>query len=113
MNKGSLHPGGFTSSLFHGMMEKIHQGGSAMSEKITYQEIHAYMLKKTQEYYQDPPQVLIQATAAKFAAQGQILSPEEARKAVSLIDIQRYLKEEMSQKWPEFMGTIPQNSLKD
>ena len=84
-----------------------------MSETVTYQQIHAYMLKKTQEYYVNPPQVLIQATAAKYAAGGQILSPEEARKAVSLIDIQRYLKEEMSQKWPEFMGSIPNNSLKD
>ena len=84
-----------------------------MEEKITYREIHAYMLKKTQEYYQNPPQVLIQATAAKYALAGQILTPEEARKAVSLIDIQRYIKEEMSQKWPEFMGSIPSNGLKD
>ena len=84
-----------------------------MEEKISYKEIHAYMLKKTQEYYQNPPQVLIQATAAKYALAGQILSPEEARKAVSLIDIQRYIKEEMSQKWPEFMGSIPSNGLKD
>lgn len=84
-----------------------------MEEKVSYKEIHAYMLKKTQEYYRDPPQVLIQATAAKYAMAGQILSPEEARKAVSLIDIQRYIKEEMSQKWPEFMGSIPSNGLKD
>lgn len=84
-----------------------------MAENISYKEIHAYMLKKTQEYYQNPPQVLIQATAAKYALAGQILSPEEARKAVSLIDIQRYIKEEMSQKWPEFMGSIPSNGLKD
>ena len=84
-----------------------------MEEKVSYQEIHAYMLKKTQEYYRNPPQVLIQATAAKYAMAGQILSPEEARKAVSLIDIQRYIKEEMSQKWPQFMGSIPSNGLKD
>ena len=84
-----------------------------MSQKVTYQEIHAYMLKKTQEYYLNPPHVLIQATAAKYALAGQILSPEEAKKRVSLIDIQRYLKEEMSQKWPEFMGSIPSNGLKD
>ena len=84
-----------------------------MGEKVTYQEIHAYMLKKTQEYYKDPPQVLVQATAAKYAAAGENITMEEARKYVSLIDIQRYLKEEMSQKWPEFMGTIPSNGLKD
>ena len=84
-----------------------------MGENISYKEIHAYMLKKTQEYYQNPPQVLVQATAAKYALAGQILTPEEARKAVSLIDIQRYIKEEMIQKWPEFMGSIPSNGLKD
>ena len=84
-----------------------------MEEKVTYQQIHAYMLKKTREYYENPPQVLIQAAAAKYAAMGQILSPEEARKAVSLIDIQRLIKEEMSIKWPEFMGSIPSNGLKD
>ena len=84
-----------------------------MGESVTYQQIHAYMLKKTQEYYQNPPQVLIQATAAKYAAMGVNLTLEEAGKQVSLIDIQRYLKEEMSQKWPEFMGNIPSNGLKD
>ena len=83
-----------------------------MAEQVTYQEIHAYMLRKTREYYENPPQVLVQATAAQYAAQGQILTPEEARKLVSLIDIQRYLKEEMSRKWPEFMGSIPENSLR-
>lgn len=84
-----------------------------MAENVTYKEIHAYMLKKTQEYYQNPPQVLIQATAAKYAAAGQNITMEEARKLVSLIDIQRYLKEEMSQKWPQFMGSIPSNGLKE
>ena len=84
-----------------------------VSENVSYREIHAYMLKKTQEYYQNPPQVLIQATLAQYAAAGQNITMEEARKLVSLIDIQRYLKEEMSQKWPEFMGNIPSNGLKD
>ena len=84
-----------------------------MEEKVTYQEIHAYMLKKTREYYENPPQVLVQATAAKYAAAGQEITMEEAKKLTSLIDIQRYLKEEMSQKWPEFMGNIPSNGLKD
>ena len=84
-----------------------------MSEKVTYQEIHAYMLKKTQEYYQNPPQVLIQNTAAQYALQGRILTPDEAKKLVSLIDIQRYIKEEMSQRWPDFMGSIPSNGLKN
>ena len=84
-----------------------------MAEQISYKEIHAYMLKKTQEYYQNPPEVLVRHTMSQYAAQGRILSWEEARKAVSLIDIQRYIKEEMSQKWPEFMSSIPQNGLKD
>ena len=84
-----------------------------MSENVNYSQIHAYMLKKTQEYYQNPPQVLVQATAAKYAAEGQNITMEEAKKLVSLIDIQRYLKEEMSIKWPEFMGNIPSNGLKN
>ena len=84
-----------------------------MSENTSYKEIHAYMLRKTREYYENPPQVLVQATMAKYAVLGQNLTEEEARKQVSLIDIQRYLKEEMSQKWPEFMGSIPSNGLKD
>ena len=84
-----------------------------MSESVSYKEIHAYMLKKTQEYYVNPPEVLVQATLAKLRLQGLDPTWEEARKQVSLIDIQRYLKEEMSQKWPEFMGSIPSNGLKD
>ena len=84
-----------------------------MSEQINYSQIHAYMLKKTQEYYQNPPEVLVQNTMAQYAMEGRVLTFAEAKKLVSLIDIQRYIKEEMSQKWPEFMGSIPSNGLKD
>ena len=84
-----------------------------MSEAVTYQQIHAYMLRKTQQYYLDPPAVLVEAVIAQQKEQGVTLTAEEAKKLVSLIDIQRYLKQEMTEKWPEFMGGIPSNSLKD
>ncbi len=84
-----------------------------MPENVSYQEIHAYMLKKTQEYYVNPPAILVEAVIAQHKAQGESLSYEEARKQVSLIDIQRYLKQEMQKKWPEFMGSIQSNPLSD
>lgn len=84
-----------------------------MSEKISYQEIHAYMLRKTKEYYADPPAVLVEAVIARYKADGLEISYEDAAKQVSLIDIQRYLKLEMQKKWPEFMGSLPSNPLKD
>ena len=83
------------------------------TENVTYREIHAYMLKKTQEYYQDPPAVLVDAVLADQKAKGIDLPREAAKKLISLIDIQRYLKKEMQEKWPEFMSRIPSNSLKD
>lgn len=82
-----------------------------MAENVTYKEIHAYMLRKTQEYYQDPPAVLVEAVIARQRSQGLSVTPEQAKKLVSLIDIQRYLKQEMTAKWPQFMGGIPSNSL--
>ncbi len=82
-------------------------------ENVTYQEIHAYMLKKTKEYYQNPPDVLVDAVMSGCEAQGQKVTREEAKKLVNLIDIQRYLKVEMEQKWPEFMRSIPSNSLRE
>lgn len=82
-----------------------------MEEKVTYQQIHAYMLEKTREYYRNPPEVLVDAVMEGCRVQGQPVSREEAKKLVNLIDIQRYLKAEMQQKWPQFMGGIP--TLKD
>ena len=82
-------------------------------ETVNYGEIHAYMLKKTQEYYQNPPAALVEAVIRERKSRGEALSCEEARKLVSLIDIQRLVKEEMQKRWPEFMATIPSNSLKD
>lgn len=82
-------------------------------ETVNYGEIHAYMLKKTQEYYQDPPAVLVEAVIRERSSRGETVSYDEARKLVSLIDIQRLVKEEMQKLWPEFMATIPSNSLKD
>ena len=84
-----------------------------MSESVTYKQIHAYMLRKTQEYYQNPPAVLVEAVIACQKHQGVTVTWEEAKKLVSLIDIQRYIKQEMTAKWPEFMTSIPSNSLKD
>lgn len=80
-------------------------------EKVTYQQIHAYMLRKTQEYYRDPPKALVMDVIAAYKAQGEEIPYDTARERVSLINIQRYLKAEMAEKWPEFMGSIPTNSL--
>lgn len=81
------------------------------SKNITYKEIHAYMLQKTREYYQDPPAALVQDVISAYKAQGEDIPYEIAKERVSLINIQRYLKQEMAEKWPEFMGSIPSNSL--
>lgn len=81
------------------------------AEKVSYQEIHAYMIRKTQEYYLNPPAQLVQDVIATYKAQGDDISYEEAKTFVSLINIQRYLKQEMAEKWPEFMGSIRENSL--
>lgn len=81
------------------------------SENVSYKEIHAYMIRKTQEYYLDPPAPLVQDVIAAYKAQGDDISYEDAKTRVSLINIQRYLKQEMSEKWPEFMGSIRENSL--
>ena len=82
-----------------------------MSEP-TYPQIHAYMLRKTREYYEDPPKVLVDRVLRDARSRGETLTRQEAEKQVSLIDIQRYLKAEMQQLWPEFMGSIPDNSLR-
>ena len=80
---------------------------------VSYKEIHAYMLEKTNEYYRNPPEVLVDAVLEDQKNQGHPVTRQEARKLVSLIDIQRYLKAEMTEKWPEFMATIPSNSLRE
>ena len=81
------------------------------SESVSYREIHAYMLQKTQEYYRNPPAALVEDVIAAFRAQGEDISWDTAKERVSLINIQRYIKQEMSEKWPEFMGGIPSNDL--
>lgn len=81
------------------------------NEAVSYKEIHAYMIRKTQEYYQNPPSVLVEDVIAAYKAQGDTISYEDAKPLVSLINIQRYLKQEMAEKWPEFMGSIKENSL--
>ena len=80
-------------------------------DNVSYREIHAYMLQKTQEYYRDPPEVLVDHVIAAYKAQGEEIPREIARERVSLLNIQRYVKEEMARKWPEFMGSIPENPL--
>ena len=80
---------------------------------VSYKEIHAYMLEKTNEYYRNPPEVLVDAVLKDQKNQGSPVTREEARKLVSLIDIQRYLKAEMTEKWPEFMASLPSNSLRE
>ena len=83
-----------------------------MSDSVTYREIHAYMLKKTQEYYTDPPAVLVKAVLEEQKAKGITLTYSEARKQVTTIQIQRLVKQEMAEKWPEFMASIPANPLR-
>lgn len=81
------------------------------SDSVTYSQIHAYMLQKTQEYYRNPPRKLVQDVIDAYKAQGETITAEVAAERVSLINIQRYIKEEMAEKWPEFMGSIPSNRL--
>lgn len=81
-------------------------------ENVTYPEIHAYMLRKTQEYYQNPPAVLVADVIAQYHAKGIELTYDQAKSQVSLIEIQRYLKKEMTAKWPKFMSGIKSNSLR-
>lgn len=83
----------------------------ANEETISYHQIHAYMLKKTKEYYDNPPKALVDDVIAAYKAQGEEISPEIARERVSLLNVQRYIKQEMCKKWPEFMGSIPSNPL--
>lgn len=78
---------------------------------VSYREIHTYMLQKTQEYYRNPPEALIEDVLAAYRAQGDEISREDAKKYVSLLNVQRYVKDEMARKWPEFMGSIPSNPL--
>ena len=84
-----------------------------MSQSVNYSQIHAYMLKKTQEYYKNPPDVLIQAVIDAHLKKMVCLSWEEARQLVSPIEIQRLIKKEMQEKWPEFMSSIPSNPIRD
>ena len=83
----------------------------SQESNVSYQQVHAYMVKKTQEYYQNPPESLVDDVIAAYKAQGDDISREVAKSRVSLINIQRYLKQEMAEKWPEFMGRIPANPL--
>ena len=83
-----------------------------MSESVNYKEIHAYMLKKTSEYYQCPPAVLVEAIMEERKNEGSPVSYEEARKLVTPLQIQRLVKEEMQKKWPDFMSAIPSNPLR-
>ena len=82
-----------------------------MSETVSYQEIHAYMLKKTREYYHCPPKALVETIMETFKEGGNPISYGEAEKLVTPLQIQRFIKEEMKQKWPEFMASIPSNPL--
>ena len=82
-----------------------------MSESVTYSQIHAYMLKKTQEYYKNPPAILVEAVMEGYRQKGLTISYEQARKQVTPIEIQRLIKLEMAQKWPDFMSSIPSNPL--
>ncbi len=83
-----------------------------MPDTVNYGEVHAYMLQKTREYYQNPPAVLVEAVMEKQKNDGHPVSCEEARKLVTTIEIQRLVKEEMQKKWPDFMASIPANPLR-
>ena len=84
-----------------------------MSQSVTYQQIHSYMLQKTREYRLDPPAELVDALQAEASGRGEPLTRAQAREQVSLIEIQRYLRREMTEKWPEFMASIPVNPLRE
>lgn len=81
------------------------------NKTVSYQQIHAYMLMKTKEYYDNPPEILVNEVIAAYKAQGEEISAEIARERVSLLNIQCLIKKEMAEKWPEFMGGIPSNPL--
>ena len=83
-----------------------------MSDSVNYQEIHAYMLKKTSEYYQCPPAALVEAVMEAHKADGAPITADQARKLVTPLQIQRFVKADMQQKWPEFMSSIPSNPLR-
>ena len=83
-----------------------------MSHPVTYSEIHAYMLKKTSEYCAHPPAPLVDAVIEEQKKAGRTVSRQEAEKLVSPIQIQRLIKQEMAEKWPEFMASIPSNPLR-
>ena len=83
-----------------------------MSETVNYKEIHAYMLKKTAEYYRCPPLALIEEVMETCRNAGCPVSEEEARQHVTPLLIQRFVKAEMQKKWPEFMSSIPSNPLR-
>ena len=82
-----------------------------MPESVNYKEIHAYMLKKTLEYCKCPPKVLVETIMETYREGGHPISYEEARAQVTPLQIQRLVKEEMKEKWPEFMSSIPSNPL--
>ena len=82
-----------------------------MSESVNYQEIHAYMLKKTLEYCKCPPKALVETVMEIFREGGSPISYGEAEKLVTPLQVQRFVKEEMKEKWPEFMASIPSNPL--
>jgi len=105
--KGS--PSFFSISAIYAIINK--EVIEMAEEKVTYKEIHAYMLQKTKEYYDRPPKKLVEDVIAAYQAQGDSIDYDTAAQRVSLINIQRFVKEEMAQKWPEFMGGIPSNGL--
>ena len=82
-----------------------------MSESVNYKEIHAYMLKKTLEYCKQPPKVLVEKILETYREGGHPITYAEAEKQVTPLQIQRLVKEEMKEKWPEFMASIPSNPL--
>lgn len=83
-----------------------------MSDSVNYKEIHAYMLEKTREYYHCPPAALVEAVMEERRSSGSPVSPAQARELVTPLQIQRFVKAEMQQKWPDFMSTIPSNPLR-
>lgn len=82
-----------------------------MSDTINMGKLHAYMLKKTQEYYHCPPSVLVDDVIMRQKENGNTLTYEQAKKLVTPIEIQRLIKKEMHEKWPELMAQIPSNPL--
>ena len=83
-----------------------------MSDSVSYKEIHAYMLKKTSEYYRCPPAALVEPIMEQCKKIGCPVTYEKAQSMVTPIQIQRYVKAEMQKKWPDFMASIPSNPLR-